>query len=149
MITRTNSQIGVGIFILFSLIYLLTAKGKIEITDTYFSVETAKSIVANHTLSTDACQPGHCIKSQKNGKYYSRSGLGLAFLFTPFIFLSKIISALTSLPENQTADFLISFYNIFFGAGTCVIMFYIIKFFQNSNRVSLIMALLLGIGTYC
>lgn len=142
-------QIGSLIFCLISLIYFLSASGNIEISDTYFSIQTAKAIVTNHSLSAQGCRAGYCYKSKLDGKYYSRYGLGLAFIFTPIVLLAKNIAALTSLPENQLIDFLISFYNIFFGAGACVIMFYLIRFFGNSNRISLIMALLLGLGTFC
>ena len=141
--------IGLLIFCLISLIYFLSAKGNIEIPDTYFSIQTAKAIVTNHCLSAEGCRAGYCYKSKLNGKYYSRYGLGLAFIFTPYVLLAKNIAAFTGLPENQLIDFLLSFYNIFFGAGACVIMFYIIRFFGNSNRISLIMALLLGLGTFC
>ncbi|MDO9572332.1 MAG: hypothetical protein Q7J37_00380 [Candidatus Omnitrophota bacterium] len=144
-----KTKIGVLIFCLISLIYFLSANGNIEISDTYFSIQTAKAIVTNHSLSAQGCRAGYCYKSKLDGKYYSKYGLGLAFIFTPYVLLAKNIAAFTSLPENQLIDFLLSFYNIFFGAGACVIMFYLIRFFGNSNRISLIMALLLGVGTFC
>jgi len=142
-------QIGLLIFCLISLIYFLSAKGNIEISDTYFSIQTAKAIVSDHSLSAQGCRGGYCYKSKLDGKYYSKFGLGLAFIFTPYVLLAKTIAAFTSLPEDQLIDFLISFYNIFFGAGACVIMFCLIRLFGNSNRTSLVMALLLGLGTFC
>lgn len=146
---QKKTRMGLLIFSLISLIYFLSAKGNIEITDTYFSVQTAKAIVANHSLSAEGCRAGYCYKSKLDGKYYSKYGLGLAFIFTPGVLLAKNISAFTNLPENQLIDFLLSFYNIFFGAGACVIMFYLIRFFGNPDRISLIMALLLGLGSFC
>ena len=142
-------KIGILIFILVSLSYFLTAKGNIEISDTYFSIQTAKAVVNNHTLSAEGCRPGYCYQSRADGKLYSRFGLGLAFIFTPFVLLSKALTPLINLPADRLTYFLISFYNIFFGAAACVIMFYTAKFFGNSNRDSLIMALLLGFGTFC
>ncbi|MDO8662997.1 MAG: hypothetical protein Q7K98_07265 [Candidatus Omnitrophota bacterium] len=149
MLTQKKNNLGLLIFILISLIYFLSVRGNIEISDTYFSIQTAKSIVTNHSLSADGCQPGYCFQSQKDGKFYSRYGLGLAFIFTPYIILGKSIAPLINIPEDVMINFLISFYNIFFGAGACVIMFYLIKFFGSSNRNSVIMALLLGLGTFC
>jgi len=149
MFSQSKTRIGILIFALFVLVYFLSAKGNIQITDTFFSIQTAKAIVTNHSLSAQGCRPGHCFQSQKDGKYYSRSGLGLAFLFVPYVLTGKLIALLTGLPENRLIDFLISFYNIFFGAGACVIMFYIAKFFKNSDRASLAMALLLGFATFC
>lgn len=149
MLSQSKVRPGILIFALFTLVYFLSAKGDIEITDTYFSIQTAKAIVSNHSLSAQGCQPGHCFKSQKDGNYYSRSGLGLAFLFVPYVLAGKLLALLTGLPEGRLIDFLISFYNIFFGAGTCAIMFYIAKFFKKSEKVSAVMALLLGFATFC
>ncbi len=149
MIDSTKIKTGILIFSLVSLSYFLTAKGNIEISDTYFSVQTAKAIVTNHSFSAQGCRPGYCYQSKADGKLYSRFGLGLAFIFTPFVLLSKFLAPLTNLPPDHLTYFLISFYNIFFGAGASVIMFYAARFFGNSNRDSLIMALLLGFGTFC
>jgi hypothetical protein len=46
------------IFCLLCLIYLLTAKGFIEISDTYFSILTAKSLVEKGSLSIDEYRGG-------------------------------------------------------------------------------------------
>jgi len=149
MLFQSKTPIGILIFALFTLAYFLSAKGNTEITDTYFSIQTAKAVITNNSLSAQGCRPGHCFKSQKDGKYYSRSGLGLAFLFIPYVLAGKIIALSTGLPETRLIDFFVSFYNIFFGAGACVITFYIAKFFKNSDRASLSLALLLGFATFC
>ena len=144
-----KTQIGLLIFAFFVLVYFLSAKGKLEISDTDSSLKTAKTIIANHSLSAEGCQETDCHRSPKDGRYYSKHGLGLPFLFIPYMLLGKAIALFTNLPENQTINFLISFYNIFFGAGACVIMFYMTRFFGTSDRISLIMALLLGLATFC
>lgn len=146
---RIETKIGLLIFALIGLVYFLSGRGNIEISDTYFSVQTAKAIVANHSLSAEGCRPGYCYKSQKDGKLYSRYGLGLAFIFTPYVILGKSIALLMNIPEDAMINFLISFYNIFFGAGACAVMFYLTRFFGNSKRDSLLMAFFLGLGTFC
>lgn len=77
----TSVKIAVLIFTLASLSYFLSAKGNIEISDIYFSVQTAKAIIENHSLSAEGCRPGYCYQSKIDGKYYSRFGLGLAINF--------------------------------------------------------------------
>jgi hypothetical protein len=146
---RNRIQVPILIFAVLTLAYFLTATGNIEISDTYFSIQTAQSIVSTHSLSAEGCRKGYCYQSAKDGKFYSRYGLGLAFIFTPFILLAQVVSRFTGLPYLLTSHFLISFYNVFFGAGACVIMFYLAKLFNNSKRVSLAIALLLGLGTFC
>jgi len=145
---RQKIQIGLLIFFLVGLIYFLSAKGHTEVSDTYFSIQTAKAIVAKGSLSAEGCRPGHCYKSKSNGKFYSKAGLGLAFILVPYVALAKSIAPLINFPQGRLIDFLVSFYNIFFGAGACAIMFYLIRFFGNSDRISLIMAWLLGLGTF-
>jgi len=73
-------------------------------------------------------------QSQKDGKYYSRSGLGLAFLFIPYVLAGKVIALSTGLAESRLIDFLISFYNIFFGAGACLIMFILLNFSKTQEK---------------
>lgn len=148
MTFKKETKIALLIFISIALVYLFSASGKIEITDTSYSIQTAEAIVSNHSLAIEDCRPGHCFKSPKDLKYYSRSGLGLSFIFIPYIITAKLIAALTGIPQDKLINFLISFYNIFFGAGACVVMFYLAKLFKNSGRDALIMALLLGLATF-
>lgn len=134
---------------LIGLVYFISAKGNTEITDTYFSLQTSKAIIENHSLSAEGCRGGYCLKSEKDGKYYSKYGIGLAIIFIPYTLLGKILALITALPEGKVIDFLLSFYNIFFGAGAGVVMFYAARHFGNSRRGSLTMALLLCFGTFC
>lgn len=149
MLLKKETQIGILIFAVVALVYFFSARGNIEITDTSPSIQTAEAIINNHSLAIPNCRLGHCFRSPKDAKLYSRSGLGLALIFIPYTIASKLLAAITGIGLNQLTNLLISFYNIFFGAGACVIMFYLMKFFKNSNKNSLIMALLLGFATYC
>ena len=146
---RAQTKTALLIFTTLSLIYFFSARGGIEVSDTLFSVRTAEAIVNQHSLSLEECTPGYCYRSHKDGRFYSRYGLGLAFIFAPYVILGKAIASLSGLPQDRLINFLISFYNIFFGAGACVVMFYLARFFRNSRRVSLGLALLLGLGTFC
>jgi len=142
-------QTGLLIFLLIGLVYFISAKGSTEITDTYFSLQTSKAIIENHSLAAEGCRGGYCHKSEKDGKYYSKYGIGLALIFIPYTLLGKGLALLAALPKEKVTDFLLSFYNIFFGAGAGVIMFYTARHFGNSKRASLAMALLLCFGTFC
>ena len=72
-----KTQIGLLIFAFFVLVYFLSAKGKLEISDTDSSLKTAKTIIANHSLSAEGCQETDCHRSPKDGRYYSKHGLCL------------------------------------------------------------------------
>lgn len=135
------------IFGLLCLIYLLTAKGFIEISDTYFSILTAKSLVEKGSLSIPEYRGGYTLRSP-DGRSYSKYGIGLALIFVPYIIAAKFIAHLGAFPEELVTNFLVSFYNIFFGAGTAAVFFYMLrKFFNASLRTSAITALVLGLAT--
>ena len=63
-----KTQIGLLIFAFFVLVYFLSAKGKLEISDTDSSLKTAKTIIANHSLSAEGCQETDCHRSPKDGR---------------------------------------------------------------------------------
>lgn len=135
------------IFWLLCLIYLLTAKGFIEISDTYFSILTAKSLVEKGSFSIDEYRGGYTLRSP-DGNCYSKYGIGLALIFVPYIIAAKFITHLGAFPEEFVTNFLVSFYNIFFGAGTAVVFFYMLRrFFSASLKTSTITALALGLAT--
>ncbi len=145
-----KNNISFLIFIFLSLTYFLTAKGYIEAGDTLFSLRTAKAIIENHSLSIKAAdEEKRYYYKTADGKIYSQYGLGLAFLFIPFVIIGKILAISLNLPEERLISFILSFYNIFFGAGACVAIFYLIRFFKASNIISLTVALILGLTTMC
>ena len=145
-----KNKIPALIFIFLVLIYTLTAKGYLAVPDSEFSLRTAKSIVEDGSLTIKAANfEGGYVFHTDDGRIYSKYGIGLALLWIPYVLAGKLIAPLTSLPEDLIICFLISFYNIFFGAGAAVLMFYIIKFFKGSNQVALVMAFLLGLATMC
>ncbi|MDP3790890.1 MAG: hypothetical protein Q8R38_02475 [Candidatus Omnitrophota bacterium] len=135
------------IFCLLGLIYLITAKGFIEISDTHFSILTAESIIEKGSLAIDEHTGGYCFES-RDGKYYSKYGIGLAVIFIPFILASKLIAHISAAPKEFIVNFLVSFYNIFFGAGAAAIFFRMLyKKFYVPLKTAVIMAFVLGLAT--
>jgi hypothetical protein len=67
----------------------------------------------------------------------------------PYAAAGKLISVLVSLPEGTVTPFLISFYNIFFGAGACAVIFLFARRLGFSENVSRITALAFGLATMC
>ncbi len=135
---QSKNKIPLLLFFLLATIYFLTAPGYILIVDSYYSLYTAKAIVGNGSLRINT-----------TGAIYSSYGIGLPLLWIPYVIVGKAIGALTRLPKDILINFLISFYNVFFGAGACVFMYYIVKTFNASNKISIVMALLLGLTTMC
>ncbi len=145
-----KDRTALSIFILFAIIYALTAKGRIEVTDTVFSYKTAKAIVENRSFAIDCGteRMGYCFTA-KDGKVYSKYGPGVAFIFVPFVIIGKFAASFTHLPEDVVTPFLISFYNIFFGAGACAVSFLFAKRLGFNERTSSAAALIMGLATMC
>lgn len=100
-----------GLFCLF----ILTAKGHLEIIDTDYSIRTALSILENGSMRIKPTDPEfikYSVNPDEDGLIYSQYGIGLPFLFMPFIILAQTISSFIYIPQNITIPFLISFYNI-------------------------------------
>ena len=145
-----KDSIALPLFILLAIFYAMTCKGRIEVTDTVFSYKTARSIVEDHSLAIDCKREdaGYCLTGA-DGRSYSKYGSGLAFMLVPYVIAGKIAALVTNLPEDTTTPFLISFFNIFFGAGSCVILFFFTRRLAFSERASLVTAIIFGLATMC
>ena len=141
-------------------VYLITAKGHIEIVDTEYSIRTALSIIENgsflieppDSLNEPAVRylrslSDTPITPETQGKIYSAYGIGLSLIFIPFVLASKILSYFTGIDLRLILNFTLSFYNIPFA----ILGLY---FFQNitlqlgaSKVKSIFMTICLGIGT--
>ena len=145
-----KNKIPILIFSILSLIYFFTAKGYLAVPDSEFSLRTAKSIVENGSLTINAAYYERSYVFQTDDwRIYSKYGIGLALLWVPYVIAGKLIASLTSLPEDLIIRFLISFYNIFFGAGAAIIMFLIIRFFKAPKKIAVTMAFIFGLATMC
>lgn len=96
-------------------LFILTAKGHLEVIDTDYSVKTAISILENGSMRIKASDEDFIkfsINPTEDGLIYSQYGIGLPLLFIPFIIVAKTISILTEVPQSVLTSFFISFYNI-------------------------------------
>lgn len=145
-----KNKIPILIFSVLFLIYFFTAKGYLAVPDSEFSLRTAKSIVEKGSLTINAThyEMGYVFHAD-DGRIYSKYGIGLALLWVPYVVTGKLIASLTSLQEDLLIRFLISFYNIFFGAGTAVIIFLIIRFFKATKKIAFALSLIFGLATMC
>ena len=132
------------------LIYLLTAKGHIEIVDTEYSIRTALSIVENGSL---LIQPpdGNAVQNFPlptiKEKNYSPYGIGLSLIFIPFVLFSKILVWLTGIDLRILLDFILSFYNIPFAILGLYFFQKIALQLGATRNKSIFMTVCLAIGT--
>jgi hypothetical protein len=143
-----ENKIAIMLFLVVGMVYFITAKGYITSSDGVFSLRTAYSMAVKGSLEIEdtADARGYMLKTP-SGKVYSKYGIGLPILWFPFGIISRMISNAAGLKMISVMDFLVSFYNIFFGAGSVVIIFYLARYFKASCRDSVVMGLCLGLGT--
>ena len=98
-----------------ALLFLLCAKGHLEIIDTEYSVRTALAIIEQRSMLIDAVDPLVLeIAPQVEGtdKIYSQYGLDFAFLSLPIVLTGKVLANPGGIEQRIPIDFLLSFYNI-------------------------------------
>jgi hypothetical protein len=96
-------------------LFILTAKGHLEIIDTDYSLRTAISILENSSMRIKPTDPEfikYSVNPDVDGLIYSQYGIGLPILFIPFIISAQAISSFINIPQDIVISFLVSFYNI-------------------------------------
>ncbi len=126
-------------------VYLFSAKGYLEVSDTFSSLRTAQSIVDRHRLDIPRVDGFTVIG--REGKSYSKYGIGLALYFVPFVAVSDVLSHLAHLPASDLAGFLISFANIPFALLTIIFFYKLVRMYGVTGGSAWLLPLALGLGT--
>lgn len=127
-----------NLFVFFASLYLLTASGPnfYETDAAQLRFEVAKSIIERNDINVSE----NIGIQGSDGRYYSWVGIGSAIVSIPFYLVSSILK----IPPKFTIQCL----NLFFGAATVVLVFLFVILLGYSKRVSLLVALSYGLGTF-
>ncbi|MFI5297012.1 MAG: hypothetical protein ACHREM_02850 [Polyangiales bacterium] len=135
------------IFALFAVLFVFTAKGYIEVSDTALSVETAESILSRHALDVPYAD-GATFRA-RDGRSYSKYGLGLAITYVPVVAAARVASRVSHLPESALIGFFVSFVNVPFS----LLLLWTFKRLLERWRVEearvALLVIGLGLGTLC
>jgi hypothetical protein len=142
-----SGPVGRRLFVVIALVYLLTAKGYLEVSDTTCSLQTAESIVLRGRLDIPP-RPGMTMQSA-SGLSYSKYGIGLGLAYTPLVAVSQLVGRASGLPPTELAGFLISFFNIPFGLLTLVLFGQLLREFGTSVEYARLLTAGLALGTLC
>jgi hypothetical protein len=129
-----------------AVVYGLTAKGYVEVTDTEYSIRTARALVERRAWDIEL-PSGWTGFHTPSGKVYSKYGPGLPLVFVPLVLLSKGLVAVTGLPEDRITGFVVSFYNVPFGATTCGLLVLYACRLGAGVRAAQAVGFLLGVAT--
>gem|GEM_PF-961181 len=95
---------------LFLWVFVFSAKGYVEVSDTALSIATARSLVLEGNLKVER-QDGYTLQGV-DGNSYSKYGIGLALYYLPIVAACSCAAWMTGLSENEATLFAISFANI-------------------------------------
>lgn len=127
------------------LVYIFSAKGTIEVSDTVHSVQTAQAIVTRGQLDIPDDAP-YTFKGP-DGRSYSKYGIGLPLYYVPAVALGDALVRVTGWPTQQVTWFLLSFVNIPFAILTLVVFAKLLRLFGAPQAFSSLCLLGLGLGT--
>lgn len=126
-------------------IYLITAKGYLAVSDTSFSVQTADSIVERGQLDIPYGAGGTL--TWRDGRSYSKYGIGLPLYYVPIVAVARPLSRLTRLPTDEMTWFLISFASIPWALLTLVFFAKLLRFLGIAEIYTGLLLVALGLGT--
>ncbi|MFA6216190.1 MAG: hypothetical protein WDL87_00850 [Candidatus Omnitrophota bacterium] len=138
------------IFLFFGMVYFISAKGYMQSSDSVFSLKTADALFSRGTFAIEAAaHEKDYVFETVSGKKYSKYGIGLALVWLPIVAVAKALAIFTAVKDVSIMDFLISFYNIGFGAGTCVLLFLMLRLYKVRNEAAVSVVLCFGLATMC
>lgn len=95
---------------IFFVVYLFTAKGYLEVSDTEYSALTAEAIVTRGRFDLDV--DNAYTRRGPDGRSYSKYGIGTPLYFAPYAFVGHRLAATGGVPAPELTRFLLSFANI-------------------------------------
>ena len=85
LISPLTDPVSHRLLMVFALVYLFTAKGYLEVSDTFSSLQTAEAIVTQGRL--DIPSTVEASLTGTDGRSYSKYGIGLPLAFVPEVVL--------------------------------------------------------------
>ena len=129
-------------------LFMLTAKGHIEIVDTDYSIRTAKAIIEAGTMLIEPVDSNNRMPIiAGTDKIYSQYGIGILAIFVPIVAVAKLLSIASGLNESLVTHFLLSFYNIPFALLALWHFRSILILLNQKKETATFLTICLAVGT--
>ena len=115
---------------------MFTPLGQV-VSDTAYSIESAKSIVYRKSLSIDKNWVLRYAKPGRNNNYYSKYGIGYALSFVPQICVAAIISKVFAINKEHVERGIVSFTNTLYASCIAVLFFVLFVKLGYARKLSL------------
>ncbi len=131
---KTVTGIPVMLFLTFFSFFASFAPLGQVVSDTAYSVETAKSLYYRHTFAIEKTWELRFAEQGRGGQYFSKFGLGYALSFLPQIAVSHLLSRVVHFDKEYVEKTVVSFTNTFYAAGTAAAMFVLMSVLGYHKR---------------
>jgi hypothetical protein len=142
---QPNRSAAQFVFSICLIVYFFSAKGTLEIPDSFYSVETAQAIVTRGQLDIPYA-PGYTLQGP-GGRSYSKYGIGLPLCYLPAVAATEALVRGPGGPSTLLIEFLVSFANIPFVILALVVFARILRQFSVPETFAMFCLLGLGLGT--
>jgi hypothetical protein len=116
-----------SLYVLIAAVYLLSASGRIGLSDGVAMFNVSQSLVNEGTLSSEPCdpessgQPNHCVPGV-DGRYYAGFGLVPSLLASPAELLGRQISAFVHISPSGVSRVMVSIFTALVSPLACVVL---------------------------
>jgi hypothetical protein len=140
-----------SLYLLIAAVYLLTASGRLGLSDGFAMFNVSQSVVTDRSFSSEPCEPvyeGHpnCVPG-KDGRYYAGYGLVPSLLAAPVVLAGKLVSMVLHVSSSQVAPVLVSLFTALLAPLTCVVLAMWIIELGYSNRTAVLGACILAFAS--
>ena len=145
-----SPRVPLWIFLFFALFYFATMPGRLQISDSVYSVKTAQALVRRGTLALEVTPAAEGYVFRREGQAFSKFGVGLALIWTPLVAVAEVVAdlaGLAELPRDILTHSIVSIYSIFFGAAGCVVFYLLARNFGAGPAPGVLLTLAFGSGT--
>jgi hypothetical protein len=141
-----------SLYLFTAAVYLLSASGRIGLSDGVAMFNVAKSVVDEGSLSSEPCdpkspgQPNHCVPGI-DGRYYSGFGLVPSLLAGPAVLFGERIAAIVQIKPSGVSTVMVSVFTALVSPLACVVLAMWIVRLGYSRRTAMLGAGILAFAS--
>src|SRR5262245_691199 len=149
---RAHARLSASLYVLITAIYLISASGRIGLSDSVSMLNVSQSIITDGTFSAEPCNPNwpghpnHCVPG-RGGRYYAGFGLVPSILVVPAVWVADVLSNRLHVDSHFAARAAASLSTAVVAPLVCVVLALWIIRLGYSRLTAVIAAGLLGLAS--
>src|SRR5271165_1814191 len=141
-----------SLYLFIAAVYLLSASGRIGLSDSAAMFNVAQSVANERSLSSEPCdprllgQPNHCVPGI-DGRHYAGFGLVPSLLVSPVVFFGERIGVLVHKGGSSVSRVLVSVFTALISPLACIVLAMWIAKLGYSRRTAMLGAGILAFAS--